>query len=407
MSLPSGEGNLRHWPLWTLRRPALLYWLAVDAWAAIALILVVCTTAPPSPDQVVRFAAIATAAGVVIVGTVISIHVRRDGQRNPWAVHVCYLLAGVFALPTNLLVLLLLVPALHGVMAMRPEPHRWLFTTAATTLATFAGRLAAGWEQPKWDAVTLILAGGVLLLVRAVLVAVGLRLRTPSAALDEVLGQPLDVALGLVAVSLGGLLAVASVGEPARVLLAGPSMVLLERAAQLPQWRRSAQRDSKTGLSNAMHWERMAREELVRARSRQLPTAVLLLDLDHFKRVNDQVGHLAGDAALAAVALMLRSSVRRGDLVGRFGGEEFVMLLPEAQPDVAEEVAQRVRQSIEGLRVPTTAADGRQHELAGLTVSIGVATSARFGYELPHLLVAADSALLAAKGSGRNLVTMA
>jgi diguanylate cyclase (GGDEF)-like protein len=93
--------------------------------------------------------------------------------------------------------------------------------------------------------------------------------------------------------------------------------------------------------------------------------------------------------------------------VGRFGGEEFVVLLPQAEPTVAEAVAQRMRHAVAGLNVPTVATDGREHVLSGLTVSIGVATTQRFGYELPDLLVAADAALLAAKGYGRNLVEMA
>ena len=84
-----------------------------------------------------------------------------------------------------------------------------------------------------------------------------------------------------------------------------------------------------------------------------------------------------------------------------------MVLLPEATPDEAEYVAERVRKAVAALRVPTMATDGKPHELHGLTVSIGVSTTTRFGYELPDLLVAADAALLAAKAYGRNLVSMA
>jgi diguanylate cyclase (GGDEF)-like protein len=135
--------------------------------------------------------------------------------------------------------------------------------------------------------------------------------------------------------------------------------------------------------------------------------ALLLLDLDHFKRVNDRMGHLAGDAALAAVALVLRRNVRRDDLVGRFGGEEFVVFLPDSTAPAAHNTAQRIREAVAELTIPVISQAGGPAELSDLTVSIGVATTTRFGFELAPLLAAADAALLAAKGAGRNLVTMA
>jgi diguanylate cyclase (GGDEF)-like protein len=393
--------------LWSLPRPALVYWLLVDIAAIAGTACVVFGATPPDAADLGRFAVIAGTAGAVGVGTALASHVRREPQRNPWAVHVSYLAAGVVVLPPNLIVLLFLGPALHGVIVVRPEPHRWLFTLSAGALATFAGRAMVGWHRPHWDLVHLLLAGAVLLLSRMALVALGLRLRTPRAATHEIIGDTIDVVLGVVAVSIGALMGAALLFQPVLGVLAAPPMALLERAAQLPHWRRSAQRDAKTGLANAVHWDRLARYELARARPRGHPVAVMLLDLDHFKRVNDEVGHLAGDAVLAAVALRLRGGVRRGDVVGRFGGEEFVVLLPGTEPDEAESVAQRVRLAIAEMQVPTTAAGGAAHVLSGLTVSIGVATSARYGYELPDLLIAADAALLSAKGFGRNLVAMA
>lgn len=395
------------WPLWRLRLPALVYVLVVQC-ATVALVAgVIAATPRPGPRAFTVFGMLAVTAGCVIVGTSISIQLRNELRRNPWTIHITYLAAGVLTLPPNLLVLLLLGPALHGVLDVRAYPHRWMFTTAATALAAFAARCTVGWHDPHWGPVPFVVAGTVLLLVRAVLVAVGLRLRSPGAPREGVLGEPIDVLLGIVAVTLGGLLAVAVDAHPASALLVAPPMALLEVASQLPNWRRSAHHDGKTGLANAVHWERRARVELRRARSRAHPSSVLLLDLDHFKRVNDEVGHLAGDAVLAAVALMLRSSVRKGDVVGRFGGEEFVVLLPDADHDAAREIAQRVRVSTSALSVPTVDTDGTPRELTDLTVSVGVATSDRFGYELPDLLVAADAALLAAKSGGRNAVTVA
>ncbi|MGW0891602.1 diguanylate cyclase [Saccharopolyspora sp. NPDC002578] len=399
------------WPLWRLRAPALVYVLLIQAVAFGLVVLVLSLNSPPTLEEWFRFAMLGGTAAAVIVATSVSIHLRSGIRRDPWTVHIAYLAAGGLALPPNLLFLLLLGPALHGVLEARPDPHRWLFVTAATTLAVFAGRGIVGWHDPEWNPLLVLLGGVALLLVRALVVAVGLRLREPAAAREDVFGdmfgEPIDVLLGIVAASFGGVLGMAMLREPTVAVLGGPVLALLDLAGQLPHWRRSAQRDGKTGLANALHWDRVARVELRRARSRQRGAVVLLLDLDHFKRVNDEVGHLAGDAVLAAVGVMLRDSVRKEDLVGRFGGEEFVVLLPNAYLEVAHAVAERVRLSTAALSVPTHDTLGAPRELGGLTVSIGVATTTRFGYELPDLLVAADAALLTAKASGRNAVMFA
>ncbi|SFR17478.1 diguanylate cyclase (GGDEF) domain-containing protein [Lentzea waywayandensis] len=398
---------MRDWPVWTLRRPALCYWLLIDMAAFATVVYTIVSSETPSPSEIARFAAIAGTAGAVIIGSSIYSHRLGETERNPWAAHLCYLTAGILALPPNLLVLLLFGPALHCLLAQRPETHRWLFTLSATALAVFTTRYVLGWADPHANLLILALGAALLLILRAGLISFGLKLRSPSATFEENVGEPIDAILGIVAVSIGGLMGCVAEANAIHALIAGPPLALLERAAQLPQWRRSAQRDAKTGLANAVHWDSRARYELTKASGRTRPMAVMLLDLDHFKRVNDEVGHLAGDAALAAISLLLRGTVRRGDLVGRFGGEEFVVLLPEATSDEAEYVAERVRKAVEALRVPTMATDGKPHELHGLTVSIGVSTTTRFGYELPDLLVAADAALLAAKAYGRNLVSMA
>ncbi|MET9631438.1 diguanylate cyclase [Lentzea sp. NPDC006480] len=398
---------MRDWPVWTLRRPALCYWLIIDVIALATVTSVIICTPTPSPSEIGRFAAIAGTASAVIIGSSIYSHRLGETERNPWAAHLSYLTAGILALPPNLLVLLLFGPALHCLLEQRPETHRWLFTLSGTALAVFATRYLLGWSNPHAGLPVMVLGATVLLTLRAALLAAGLKLRRPSATFEENVGEPIDVVLGIVAVSIGGLMGCVAESNAIHALIAGPPLALLERAAQLPQWRRSAQRDAKTGLANAVHWDSRARYELTKGSARVRPMAVMLLDLDHFKKVNDEVGHLAGDAALAAISLLLRGTVRRGDLVGRFGGEEFVVLLPEASPDEAESVAERVRKAVAALRVPTMATDGKPHELRGLTVSIGVATTTRFGYELPDLLVAADAALLAAKAYGRNLVSMA
>jgi diguanylate cyclase (GGDEF)-like protein len=139
---------------------------------------------------------------------------------------------------------------------------------------------------------------------------------------------------------------------------------------------------------------------LDRARREGISTSLLMLDLDRFKLINDRFGHLAGDKFLLAVADTLRGEVRASDLVGRFGGEEFVVLLPHTTSDHAEAIAERIRSRVAGaavpLGVPNPAQAGRG------TVSIGVATSPVHGDTLNDVLEAADNALYQAKASGRN-----
>jgi diguanylate cyclase (GGDEF)-like protein len=136
---------------------------------------------------------------------------------------------------------------------------------------------------------------------------------------------------------------------------------------------------------------------------------VLVLDLDHFKVVNDTHGHLAGDQVLAAIADALRNEVRDRDLVGRFGGEEFVVLLsglPGGTEAGVEAVAERIRRRVAELRVEIPTADGPL-SIAGISVSVGGAVQpGGHGGDLRALLQIADAALYAAKRAGRNAVRM-
>jgi diguanylate cyclase (GGDEF)-like protein len=132
-----------------------------------------------------------------------------------------------------------------------------------------------------------------------------------------------------------------------------------------------------------------------------IPLAVALVDIDHFKVVNDTYGHLAGDKALRAVTDALRGQLRGYDLAGRFGGEEFAVLLPQARELDALNVAERLRSYVAGLAIPVDDED----ESAGcirLTISVGVAALDGESRELTDLMAAADAALYYAKETGRN-----
>ena len=130
------------------------------------------------------------------------------------------------------------------------------------------------------------------------------------------------------------------------------------------------------------------------------PLALLLVDVDYFKRVNDNHGHLIGDEVLRALATELRQQVRESDVVGRFGGEEFTVLLPRTDTAGACRIAERLRRSASGLTVPAA------HVRIQVTVSIGVAVLGQHGNDLFEVLAAADLALYRAKDAGRNQVQL-
>jgi diguanylate cyclase (GGDEF)-like protein len=164
--------------------------------------------------------------------------------------------------------------------------------------------------------------------------------------------------------------------------------------------------DAKTGLLNVSTWETEAETEIARSARTRNPVALALVDIDHFKRVNDTYGHLAGDRVLKAIAEALTSQSRDYDRTGRFGGEEFVLLLAQTGREDACKIAERLRSYIASLEIPT---DDRQDAPAiRVTISIGVTALARGeSYELTDLLAASDSAMYAAKQAGRNQVAFA
>ena len=166
----------------------------------------------------------------------------------------------------------------------------------------------------------------------------------------------------------------------------------LSSARQRELLRSQADTDDLTGLLNRRAFDQQFDALLHEARRSSRPLGLVLIDLDHFKQVNDQHGHQAGDAALAAVADALRASVRGRDVVARFGGEEFVLVLPDTAPDASFAIAERARG-----RVTSHASAGVR-----LTVSAGLAGYPGDGAEPDALLRAADAALYDAKHAGRD-----
>ena len=164
--------------------------------------------------------------------------------------------------------------------------------------------------------------------------------------------------------------------------------------------------DGLTGLINRRYFDERLEEELRRAQRYRSPLSCFMMDLDHFKRVNDTLGHLFGDSVLKEVALVARRALRDVDILGRYGGEELVALLPQTGPTEALRAAERIRQGVEALALEARGATGQSR--VRCTLSIGVASFPAAGIRTgAELVKVADDCLFAAKEAGRNRVCQA
>jgi len=159
--------------------------------------------------------------------------------------------------------------------------------------------------------------------------------------------------------------------------------------------------DSVTGMHTRRYVGEVLSIEVLRATRYRTPLSVAMCDLDHFKRVNDAFGHPAGDAVLAGAGEVIRRTLRATDIAGRYGGEEFLLVLPGTDLDGAGMLAERVRAAIEQTEFDVGAAAAHS-----VTMSVGVAAFGE-GQRVETLVTAADEALYAAKGNGRNCVATA
>lgn len=172
-------------------------------------------------------------------------------------------------------------------------------------------------------------------------------------------------------------------------------VAILTRINRLQQ---DALYDAVTGLRNHRYFQVRLREELLRTTRTGQPTALVLLDLDNFKSVNDRFGHAIGDTVLSRVARLLERNARAGDVVCRYGGEEMVVLMPGTSLEEGGRVAERLRQAVE-----------RRNDQPGpaVTISLGVAACPDNADRSDALIVAADAAMYSAKQAGKNRVALA
>ncbi|MFB6721099.1 diguanylate cyclase [Kribbella sp. NPDC056345] len=363
--------------------------------------------------------------GVLALGSSIHVEAGREIERlrqvvSEGSTYVnlksMWMFAGVLILPPPLAAGVIAVSYAHAWIRLpRSPPHRGFFSASTVILGSAVAimclRTINPDNQPGFAGglVGLIAVAAAALaywLINLALVVGVVLLSNPNASARKALGQLSDQFIVAGALGLGTSTAALLVYQPWLTAALLITVLGLHRALLVGQFQFAARTDPNTGLANTMFWHEIAAKELERAQNTNVPLGILYLDLDHFKAVNDTHGHLAGDQVLKAIAAELKHEVRTEDLVGRLGGEEFAVLLPNTSPADTLHTAERIRRRIARLVISVTAPDGTT-VVDGLTCSIGAATYPAAGHSLDVLLMAADTATYAAKEAGRNQVVTA
>ena len=409
--LRHGMTRVKQWPIWSLPRPLLALWSLVTcgylAWIVIR-----------ASDFHFRLQDIGLFAALLACGA-FSVEMARRASEPAgvvkdvyavWELPVVFLLPGLYGL---------IVPVIRLTLTQwrvrRAPVYKRVYTVAAIGIAygcarvVYLGVLPAGVDPRAYlwshTSMWLVAAGRGAVAQWAInqgLILTAFRLENPSARIAAELLRKETLHNDATELCAALLVAVGMTISDLTLIIALPLATLLQRSFRHVQLLNEARADSKTGLLNAATWEREAAAEVARAVRTSSPLAVALLDLARFKQINYTHGHLMGDEVLRAIAATITDVLRDYDLAGRFGGEEFVMLLPQTRAPDALRIAERVRAHI--AKLPMGVPGG---EPVHVTVSIGVAAlDAGSSRELTDLLAAADAALYRAKASGRDQVQM-
>jgi diguanylate cyclase (GGDEF)-like protein len=349
-------------------RRALLYWSLHAALSAAAVACLL--SAVPADDEAVR-----AAGNLSIVASLIAL--QRGvwhffGRASPWHWHA-----------------LLMAISAAASLGTLPAQGAWRVGVVSASLAILC--LSTAWDmhahtrqrlELRWSALLAVpmLAAGLVFAMRAL--AAVLSPQTIVATLSENLAFHAGAAIVYQIVGLGFQLA----------------LVALVVAQFVSQLQNASRQDALTGLLNRRAFDEALDAEVQRSRRMGEAFSVLMIDVDRFKDINDRHGHAAGDRALQHLGTLLAAHMRDIDRVGRYGGEEFVVLLPATMQPEAVITAERLRQKIQALPPRW------QDRPLALSVSIGVSQWRGQGDDVPSLLARADAALYRAKQAGRNCV---
>ena len=289
------------------------------------------------------------------------------------------------------------------------HPFRVVYSVGAVVLSCHVAFLLNDWLRVTLPAyphgllgvLGLVVTIVVYWLVNSALIGAAISVLRSDRSLGRLVGSWSENAIEYTTLILGTIVAGALMVNPWAVVLMPLPLYVLHKSLLVRQLEHDATTDGKTGLLNAGTWQSLAAREVGLAQRHATTVGVLMVDIDHFKHVNDRYTHIVGDQALRAVADTLRSSVRGTDLVGRFGGEEFVVLLVGADHTGSIDTAERICERVRALRIGD-ALTGATYPDLQLSVSIGVAALPDNGTDLDDLLRGADIALFAAKDAGRD-----
>jgi len=413
---------MQAWPIWSLPRLLQMYLITLSATAA-ALSLWALGRAVTGTggdwgavrrEEVLIFALLLTCAAVSVEFT------RRQGEPagvlvndllSAWWLPIAFLLPPVYVLIAPLPIL-----AYRQVRVRQSLLHRRVFSAVATGLANGAASLVfhnllngveahqqitsgsiAALTWTGWAIACSLLAAA----INTVLVAIPVKASSPESMWSELLWGRENHIPEIVELCTGVIIALVCALSPVLAIIVLIPLVFLQRGLMHRQLSAAARMDSKTALLNALTFEREANAEIARAKRTHSPLALMLVDIDHFKVINDQHGHLAGDKVLRAFAGAMSAQLRDYDLLARFGGDEFALLLPQTDTEEALHTASRLRRRLGELSISSGST------VIGATVSVGVAHLCSVEQDVTELLAAADLALYRAKARGRDRVEAA
>jgi diguanylate cyclase (GGDEF)-like protein len=416
--------TFRAWPVWALPRGLAIFIVVLTVLYAAAL-GVAASAARVDPWDLLVFAVL-----LLCIATTVEL-TKRAGENagvikdvwGVWELPIAILLPPVFALVAPLIQI-----TLAQYRIRRIPLHRRVFSAAAVGLSYglasvgfhAVGPLVLGpgvlvdpghYSHAQVAGWLVVVAGAGVLQWAAnlALVLPAIKSSDPSLRIRDMIFDRERVQNDVAELSVAVLVTFGIATSLVTIVFALPLVTLLQRSMRHAQLLNASRMDSKTGLLNAGTWEREAGSEVARAVRTRSPLALILIDVDHFKIVNDLHGHLAGDRALRAIAHVFRIFLRDYDLAGRFGGEEFAVLLPQTSAADARHIAERVRLHI--AETPIKISDDPAAVPVQITVSMGVAALGQIwerttGSQLTDLLAGADRALYQAKNAGRNHVVM-